>query len=94
MRATSNFYNYATPNTVEELIRRNQGKTSKVLNAAKQILSHFFVALAGSSEPRIMQKVDAEGNLFWTVYDPVDGRSAHLYSESEVRHWIDQRYNY
>lgn len=93
MRTTSNFCNYATPNTVEELIRRNQGNTSKVLNAVKKILSHFLVALAGSSEPRIMQKNDAEGNMFWMVYDPIDGRSAQLYSALEVRQWLDQRYS-
>ena len=49
-------------------------------------------ALAGQSEPKIYRKRDRQGNWYFRVYDPVGDRSATLYSERELRAWIDQRY--
>ena len=45
-----------------------------------------------SSEPKIYQKRDRFGNLYFQVYDPQTGRSSVFNTEAEVRFWIDQRY--
>lgn len=49
--------------------------------------------LASNHEPQIWLKKDRYGNVFWHVYDPASGASAHLSSEAEVRMWLEQRYS-
>jgi len=57
-----------------------------------QMWEDLINALAGRSEPKIYRKRDRQGNWYFRVYDPVMGRSVTLYSEQEMRTWIDQRY--
>lgn len=51
-----------------------------------------IAAMAGNMEPRIRQVRNGDGHLRWRAYDPVSGQVAYLASESELRHWLEQRY--
>jgi len=46
-----------------------------------------------ATEPRIYRGTDADGALYWRVCDPLTGESTRLYSEADVRSWLDERYN-
>jgi hypothetical protein len=72
-----------------EKLRQKSSRISRV----SQFWQSFVRFLSGSSEPRISQKRDRSGNLYFQVHDPVSGQSLSLYSEQEVRMWIDQRYS-
>jgi hypothetical protein len=48
--------------------------------------------LQARDEPRITQRHDRQGNLYYQIYDPMTGRSASFGSESEIRWWLEQRY--
>lgn len=41
---------------------------------------------------RVWHHSDRHGQLSWSGYDPVTGRSIHRVSEDEIRTWIEQRY--
>jgi hypothetical protein len=43
-------------------------------------------------EPRIKQKCDRFGNIYWRVYDPISDSHCSFHSEQEVRSWLDTRY--
>lgn len=45
-----------------------------------------------ANDPKIRERHDRQGNVWFDVYDPVSGRSALLNSEAEVRAWLDTRY--
>ncbi|MGF1495469.1 MAG: hypothetical protein ACFB8W_01410 [Elainellaceae cyanobacterium] len=53
----------------------------------------LLTALTPSTDPRVSRVTNAEGQTLWRVYDPVDQQSACLYSEAELRIWLEQRYN-
>ncbi|HEY9661724.1 MAG TPA: hypothetical protein V6C65_24980 [Allocoleopsis sp.] len=44
------------------------------------------------SEPKITQKRDRWGNVYYQVYDPTSGFSSAFQTEEEVRIWLDRRY--
>ncbi|NEP44064.1 MAG: hypothetical protein F6K35_34510 [Okeania sp. SIO2H7] len=48
--------------------------------------------LLDSSEIKIFEKTDKEGNLIWEVWDRVKGDRSTFSSEAEVRAWLDERY--
>ena len=56
------------------------------------ISTYIFDPLLQGSEPKIIQKTNKKGSLFWQVYDPVTGERKNLVSEQEVREWLDNRY--
>ena len=58
-----------------------------------QVLGNFAARMAGSTEPQIWQSCDRAGSSFWQVYDPVADQTSVFQSETEVRVWLDQRYN-
>jgi hypothetical protein len=53
---------------------------------------NFINAMLRDAEPKVWQKRDRKGNLFFQVYDPRTGQVARLSSENEVRAWIEERY--
>lgn len=63
----------------------------------KERLANLFQtvlnAASGNSEPRISQKRDRRGNLYFSVYDPISNESAVMGSEQEIRAWLEQRYS-
>jgi hypothetical protein len=69
-------------------LRRRLSKFQRL----SRLWENLINALAGRSEPQIHRKRDRQGNWYFQVYDPVSRRSATLFSEREMRAWIDQRY--
>jgi hypothetical protein len=57
-----------------------------------QMFGNFAARMVGSEEPQIWQS-DRAGSSVWHVYDPVTNQTSVFPSESEVRVWLDQRYN-
>jgi hypothetical protein len=45
-----------------------------------------------SSEPKVWERQDRQGNVYYQVYDPLSRRSATFGSETEIRYWLEQRY--
>jgi hypothetical protein len=45
------------------------------------------------SEPKVYERCDRLGNLYYQVYDPVSGISAKFSSDTEIRIWLEQRYS-
>ncbi|WAL61704.1 hypothetical protein [Thermocoleostomius sinensis] len=58
----------------------------------ERIWNLLLSAFAESSEPKIYQKHDRDGNVYFKVYDPVTHQTEILTTEQEVRVWLDQRY--
>lgn len=67
-------------------------KETNILSRISKIGQQLFIALTKKPEPKIWQKKDHSGNLYWRVYDPKTDRSAMLSSEAEVRSWLEERY--
>ncbi len=70
---------------------------SSVKSSAKRLHLHWLWnsllnVLTKNAEPRIYQKYDRQGKLYFRVYDPISGMSSTLNTEQEVRAWLDQRY--
>ncbi len=61
----------------------------------RSTLSRIWNALftSVSDEPRIWQKRDRFGNVWWYVYDPISHRSIQFSSEQEVRRWLEKRFS-
>ena len=57
-----------------------------------RLLQQMVASLTKAPEPRIDIVKDSFGKTVWYVHDPITGQSAHLYSETEVRLWIEKRY--
>jgi len=55
------------------------------------LLKRFFSFLAGNSDPVISQS-SHDGQPLWHVYDPQSRQHLSFSSETEVRHWLEQRY--
>lgn len=51
-----------------------------------------FLCGTSHSEPRIQQRCDRTGQLYWSVHDPITQESHRFDSADEVRSWLDQRY--
>lgn len=58
----------------------------------KRIWNLLLSAFSGSSEPKIYQRHDRHGNIYFKVYDPVTHQIGTFNTEQEVRVWLDQRY--
>lgn len=67
-------------------------QTSIKLPGLEQLWNSVLGMLIRSSEPKIYQKHDHNGNLYFQVYDPIAHQTSTFSSEQEVRVWLDQRY--
>jgi hypothetical protein len=56
------------------------------------LLNGLYKFLTPRSEPKIIQKVEPNGNEYYQVYDPVTGDSKTFGSELETRIWLDRRF--
>ncbi|MEC4986278.1 MAG: hypothetical protein SAJ37_06645 [Oscillatoria sp. PMC 1068.18] len=60
---------------------------------AKDIVWEYFLKITvRSSEPRIYEKQNSQGKIYWQVYDPVTNFCGSFASENEVRIWLEKRY--
>ncbi len=54
-----------------------------------QAIANFWI---GSDEVQVWQSRDRSGHVLWHAYDPKTGTSAAIFSEDELRTWIEERY--
>ena len=67
--------------------------SSSITNTIKTIWESTLQWLTNKNdEVRVWEKTDQSGNAYWYVYNPKNGRSAHLSSETEVIGWIEGQY--
>ena len=65
----------------------------KVLPLLRRAWSHFQYIFFMSNEPRIRQKKNRFGKIFWKIYDPVGKQSFRLDSEEDVLVWLEERHH-
>jgi hypothetical protein len=58
----------------------------------QSVLSAIWNLVSSPSEPRVRQRHDRFGQIYFQVYDPATRCSASLHSEQEVRQWLEQRF--
>ncbi|MGC9528955.1 MAG: hypothetical protein ACP5D7_25785 [Limnospira sp.] len=56
-------------------------------------IAPFVARMTAGTEPKIWSSVSPSGEVEWNVYDPFDGRSASGLTETQVRSWLEERYN-
>ncbi|WP_164674444.1 hypothetical protein [Spirulina subsalsa] len=57
-----------------------------------QFFTDFVQFMIQSNEPRIIVKKNAQGDVFYHVYDPLSQEKDQFTSEQDVRVWLEQRY--
>ena len=70
-----------------------QSLLQQLITQLKQI-SREIIGRLDRTEPIVKQARDKKGRIWWYVYDPTTGRSAHLASEEEVLIWLDELFAY
>lgn len=80
------------PQTTETSAKTEKKYSTFPQKLLRIIKTYILNPLLTGSEPKIIQKSDKMGNLFWQVYDPVTGERKKLVSAQEVREWLDNRY--
>ncbi|MGP1384831.1 MAG: hypothetical protein ACTS2F_14795 [Thainema sp.] len=71
---------------------RNQQAAHWLTAVLKQVKAAISKLFDQSQEPRITKRVDRWGNLYFSVYDPIDRSFRVFTSEQEIRIWLEQRY--
>lgn len=72
---------------------KKSGKQISIkLPSLEQLWNSLLNTFVSASEPRIYQKRNAAGELYYKVYDPIARQTNTFFSETEVRVWLDQRY--
>ena len=67
--------------------------TNSITDTIKKLWEGMLQWLGSQNdEVRVWEKIDRSGNAYWYVYNPKNGRSAHLTSETEVIGWIEGQY--
>lgn len=94
MKATTNFPEVLNLEQSNYLAHKNNDQKNNFWSSFYRLLAATLNAMAGSSEPKIQQRRDRIGQTIWFVYDPVSGQNSRFTSESEVRAWLDERYNH
>ena len=51
-----------------------------------------WAKLSTYAEPKIWERKDSDGNIYYRVYDPKGDRYIYFNSENEVKWWLDRRY--
>ncbi|WP_421658090.1 hypothetical protein [Leptothermofonsia sp. ETS-13] len=77
------------PDSVPEPIRIYP---TKVPSWFIRIWQRLVDAMAISSEPRIWQTIEEDGNVWWNVYNPNTRHTFYMASEEEVLIWLVQHY--
>lgn len=66
----------------------------KMINSMIKLLQKIKNGLVvHRNEPRIEQKHDNDGNLYWQAYDFATNKSYTFISENDVRVWLENRYH-
>jgi len=57
-------------------------------------LQHLLCALTSVTEPRVWESQDAAGRRLWNAYDSASDKVIRNASETEVRAWLEARYQF
>ncbi len=93
-----NFISEGKKNTHQELELifnpepRAKAEKAKFVLWLSKVWKLFTETLTQSEQPRIRLSKNKKGEVRWSVNDPITGRRAVLYSEEEVRIWLEQLY--
>jgi hypothetical protein len=66
-------------------------QTSKRTSWLRKLWNIVDITLLRDLEPQIWQSIDRKtGQTQWHIYDPATGKTQHLNSDREVRHWLEK----
>lgn len=71
----------------------SKGWSVLLRNLFRQVERAVIWFLTPSHDPQICEKRDRKGNIYFRIYDSTTDESLTLYSEEEVRIWLDRRYS-
>lgn len=71
---------------------QQQNQSQAIPRAIYQWWENFVAELTRPPEPKVRQKSNRRGEIWWEVYDPYTNLTARFASELEVRMWLDQRH--
>lgn len=61
--------------------------------AWRNLWQTMIARLAVSQDPHVWQSLDEQGQGSWNAYDPKTGQSVQQVSATELRVWLEHRYN-
>lgn len=70
-------------------VERTRVKGSSLIGWLSQRWNDFVEAIANSSKLSV-ERISADGAIFWYAYDPQTGKALYAESESEVLDWIEK----
>ena len=77
------------PNPFQDTVTKLGQKIANQL----EDLDDRWAKLSTYSEPKIWEKKDRYGHIYFQVFDPIGDRYLHFNSEDEVKWWLDRRYS-
>ena len=93
--STSTAYRFSNNQAYWPLCRYYPSQ-SRRSNLLKNKLSHLFQSLVAqmtnASEPRVWKSQDTTGRTLWNAYDETFDRIIRNASETELREWLEHRY--
>ena len=64
-----------------------------IIQNVNSIIDNFWSKLIyRKTEPKVWQKCDREGNIYWLIFNPITSLYISFGSEQEVRIWLEERY--
>lgn len=66
---------------------------SRVIQWTRQGLYRLITSLTAEDQIKIWTASDRLGHTYWNAYDPISDRFLSHASETELRLWLEQRYN-
>ena len=65
---------------------------SLLKNRLNHVFQSLFAQMTNSSEPRVWKSKDKTGHTLWNAYDGAFDRVIRNASETELREWLEHRY--
>ena len=69
-------------------------QTWQLLVKMAATIAPFVARLTAGSEPKVWSSINALGQVEWNIYDPFSDRSVSGLTETQVRSWLEERYNH
>jgi hypothetical protein len=88
MKATSHYSAdfFKGPESVKSTRPASNNGRNSLLSKIQSFL------ISDTTEPRIQQKRDRFGHIYWHTYDPMTSQTRYFESEYEVCQWLEKRY--
>ncbi|MBE9061051.1 hypothetical protein [cf. Phormidesmis sp. LEGE 11477] len=76
-------------------IASNQSKGQSDLKRwLKNLFRTLLSQMAGTAEPQVWSTQDTAGQVLWNAYDGASGKIIRNASETEMRIWLENRYQF